>query len=362
MGMIPEEEILSAKILIVDDQEVSNRLLAEMLRKAGYNNITCVSDSRDAADTYDDLKPDVLILDLHMPYLDGFQVMTQLKGLSEGQDYLPVLVLTQLDNKDLRYLALESGAKDFLNKPYDRVEVLVRVRNIIEVHMLHHRVRDQNKVLEEKIRRRTKDSLDTQLEMAQRLARVSEYRDRETGMHIIRMSHYAAALATQVGFSKEEAGMVLIASSLHDIGKVAIPDSILLKPAKLTPEEWDVMKTHVDIGARLLSGSDSRIMKMASEIVLTHHERWDGLGYPKGLKGEEIPVVGRICGLCDSFDALTNVRPYKEAYPFDKGVQEIRQGSGTAFDPQLVECFTAILPEIGRIKEKYDRLSLEDVT
>lgn len=358
--MIPEEEILSAKILIVDDQEVSNRLLTEMLRKAGYHNITCVSDPREAADTYDDLKPDVLILDLHMPYLDGFQVMTQLKEL-EGQGYLPILVLTQLDNKDLRYLALESGAKDFLNKPYDRVEVLVRVRNIIEVHMLHHRVRDQNRVLEEKIRKRTKELLDTQLEMVQRLARVSEYRDRDTGMHIIRMSNYAAALSTQVGFNKEESEMVMIASSLHDIGKVAIPDSILLKPAKLSAEEWNVMKTHVDIGARLLAGSDSKIMKMAHEIVLTHHERWDGSGYPKGLKGEEIPVVGRICGLCDSFDALTNARPYKEAYPFDKGVQEIKEGSGIMFDPQLVEHFIAILPEIGQIKEKYDGLKLEDI-
>ena len=155
--------------------------------------------------------------------------------------------------------------------------------------------------------------------------------------------------------------MVMIASSLHDIGKVAIPDSILLKPAKLTVEEWNVMKTHVDIGARLLAGSDSKIMKMAHEIVLTHHERWDGSGYPKGLKGEEIPVVGRICGLCDSFDALTNARPYKEAYPFDKGVQEIKEGSGIMFDPQLVDHFIAILPEIGQIKEKYDGLKLEDI-
>lgn len=358
--MISDTEILDAKILIVDDQEISVRLLEEILRKAGYRNITSIHDSREAGETYRRINPDALVLDLHMPYLDGFQVMTQLKEM-EGDDYLPILVLTQLENKDLRYLALESGAKDFVNKPYDRVEVLVRIRNIIEVHMLHRKVRDQNRILEEKIQKRTKDLRDAQLEMGQRLARVAEYRDRATGMHIIRMSCYAQRLAAKLDFSKEECELILVASSLHDIGKVAIPDSILLKPQKLTNDEWKMMKTHPTIGSKLLAGSASKVMKMAQEIALTHHEKWDGSGYPQALKGEKIPLVGRICGLCDMFDALTNERPYKEAWPFPLAVEEIKKESGRSFDPSLVENFLEILPDIHQIQEKYNHMKLEDI-
>lgn len=358
--MISEEEILKAKVLIVDDQEISVRLLEEILRKAGYQNITCVCDSREAAETYRELKPDAFVLDLHMPYLDGFQVMTQLRE-TQGSDYLPILVLTQLENRDLRYLALESGAKDFLNKPYDRVEVLVRIRNIIEVHMLHRRLGDQKKTLEEDVRQRTRELRRVQLDMIQHLARVAEYRDKATGMHIIRMSHYSACLAAKVGFSKEECEMILVAIALHDIGKVAIPDSILLKPERLTPEEREVMRTHAAIGAELLSGSESKVMQMAKEIALTHHERWDGSGYPRSLKGGQIPLLGRICCLCDIFDALINERPYKKAMAFDKAVEEIRADNGKSFDPDLVKNFLEILPEIRQIVRKYENARFEDI-
>ena len=357
--MIFDEEILSAKVLIIDDQKVNARLLEEILRKSGYKNITCIYDARDAQTVYAALKPHAVVLDLNMPYLDGFQVITQLKEI-EGDDYLPVLMLTQTGDNDLRFLAMESGAKDYLNKPYDRVEVLLRLRNIIEVHLLHDRLRNQNKELEEKVRQRTQDLRDARLDMVHRLARVAEYRDKATGVHIVRMSYYSAALAEKIGFSKDDCELVLVASSLHDIGKVAIPDSILLKSEGLTDEEREVMKRHTAIGASILSGSNTKVMQMACEIALTHHEKWNGKGYPQGLKGEKIPVLGRICALCDVFDALISDRPYKKAWPLESAVEEIRKESGASFDPGLIDNFLAILPEIRQIKEKYDTLRSEN--
>ncbi len=358
--MISQEEILAAPILIIDDQEVSVRLLEEILRKAGYQNITSIYDSRHARETYARLSPRAVILDLHMPYLDGFQIMTQLRDI-ERDDYLPVLVLTQLENRDLRYLALESGAKDFLNKPYDRVEVLVRIRNIVEVHILHDRLKDQNRRLEEEIQKRTQELCETQLDMVQRLARVAEYRYKTTGIHIIRMSHYSAYLASRAGFKREECGMISVASALHDIGKIAIPDKILLKSKRLTKKEDDILRTHTLIGAKLLSGGNSGILKMAEEIAITHHERWDGSGYPKGLKEKQIPLLGRICCLCDMFDDLSTERPGKKAWPIDKAIEEIRRESGAALDPHLVKCFLEILPQIRDIKQRYDNVNLEEI-
>ena len=196
--------------------------------------------------------------------------------------------------------------------------------------------------------------------MVHRLARVAEYRDKATGVHIVRMSYYSAALAEKIGFSKDDCELVLVAGSLHDIGKVAIPDSILLKSEGLTDEEREVMKRHTAIGASILSGSNTKVMQMACEIALTHHEKWNGKGYPQGLKGEKIPVLGRICALCDVFDALISDRPYKKAWPLESAVEEIRKESGASFDPGLIDNFLAILPEIRQIKEKYDTLRSEN--
>jgi putative two-component system response regulator len=350
--MITDEQILNAKILIVDDQVLSVRLLMEIFRKAGYKNLAYTNDSRQASKLYREVRPDLMVLDLNMPHMDGFQVMAQLKEI-EGSSYLPVLVLSNEENQVVRLLALESGAKDFLNKPFDRIEVLIRIRNLIEVRMLHNETKDQNKILEEKVKGRTQELYDTQIDVIQRLGRAVEYRDSETGMHTLRMSHYAACLSAKAGLSTEKCELILIASPLHDIGKIGIPDSILQKPGKLTPEEWKIMQTHTTIGAELLSGSNSKFIRMAREIALNHHEKWDGSGYPNGLKGEDIPLVGRICCLCDVFDALTNKRPYKKAWSLEETLEEIKKGSGSHFDPNLVKCFFAILPQIKRIREKY---------
>jgi putative two-component system response regulator len=331
---------------------LNTRLLESIFSKSGYKNVTSTNDSRQAKDLYAQIKPDLLVLDLNMPNLDGFGVMEQLREL-DHDSYLPILVISHEEDQTVRFKALQSGAKDFLNKPYDRVEVILRIRNLIEVRMLHNEKVDQNKLLEDKVKERTQDLYNTQLDVIQRLARAVEYRDNETGMHTIRMSHYSACLAAEVGLSTEDCETLLMAAPLHDIGKIGIPDSILRKPGKLTPEEFAIMKTHATIGGQLLTGSTSKYLEMARVIALSHHEKWDGTGYPNGLAGDNIPLLGRICGLCDVFDALTTRRPYKDAWTTERTLEELRKGAGKHFDPHLVECFIKIIPQIEVIRARY---------
>lgn len=350
--MITEDKIKSAKILIVDDEETSIRLLEETLNKDGYKNIVITSDSKETSRLYRYYKPDLLILDLNMPELNGFDVMEDLRQ-QENNNYLPILIVSNEESREIRNKALEAGARDYLIKPFEPVEVLIRIRNLIEVRLLHNEVKNQNKMLEDSVKLRTQELYNTQLDVIQRLARAIEYRDSETGMHIVRMSHYSAALAAKAGLDMLECEMILTASPLHDIGKIGIPDSILSKPGKLNTEEWEIMKTHTRIGAELLSGSNSRFLRMASQIALTHHERWDGTGYPYGLKGEEIPLIGRICGVADVLDALLSQRPYKHAWVLEDAIAEIKRESGHHFDPHLVEHLLSIIPQIERVQGKY---------
>ncbi len=347
-----EAELLTAKILIVDDIQANVLLFEAMLKSEGYCNVYSTTDSRKAADLYRLYRPDLVLLDLDMPYLNGFDVMDQLKEI-ESESYLPVLVLTGLSDQSVRIRALEFGARDFLCKPFEHVEALTRIRNLVEVRLLHNAVREQNRILEEKVRERTRKLRETQLDIIRRLGRAAEYRDNETGFHVIRMSHFSACLARTVGFSDTDCEILLYASPMHDVGKIGIPDRILLKNAPLTSEEWTIMKTHTVIGSDLLAGHDSELMQMASELALCHHEKWDGSGYPRGLKGEEIPLIARIVALCDVFDALTSARPYKKAWSIEETMTYIEAERGKHFDPKLVELFQQVLPEILEIKARY---------
>jgi len=350
--MPKEEPFPDAKILIVDDEATSVRLLVKILTKAGYTNLTTTSNPDHAQRLYNEIQPDLMVLDLHMPHMEGFKIMERLKEAQEG-DYLPILVISQERNRIIQFSALEAGAKDFLVKPYDSIEVILRIRNFLEIRMLHKEIRNQNKMLEERVLERTEQLYQSQKDVIQRLSRAVEYRDSETGVHTVRMSKYVHCVASAVGFSPEECEVISTASALHDVGKIGIPDHILQKPGKLDPDEWEIMKTHTTIGVELLSGSSSKFIQMGEEIALTHHEKWDGTGYPRGLKGENIPMVGRICGLCDVFDALTSKRPYKEAWPIDEAVEEIKKGSGSHFDPHVTDCFLNVLPKICRIHKEH---------
>ncbi|MEJ1417825.1 MAG: response regulator [Candidatus Sedimenticola sp. (ex Thyasira tokunagai)] len=349
--MTPDLDIKSGRLLIVDDKQANVTLLERMLAADGYHSVISTTDSRDACDLFLGFEPDLMILDLRMPHLDGFEVMERLKKSHQG-DYLPVLVLTAQADKKTRLRALAAGAKDFIAKPLDRTEALVRIGNMLEVNLLHRRALDTNKILEQRVWERTRELRETQLEIIRRLGRAAEYKDKETGDHIIRMSRISQVLGRATGMSRDESELLLHASPMHDIGKIGIPDSILLKQGPLDDAEWELMKSHATIGYKMLDGHTSPIMESAKIIAYTHHEQWNGSGYPQGLKGDEIPLPGQICALADVFDALTSSRPYKPAWSINDAVATIEQQRGIHFSPELVDYFHANLSEIVEVIEE----------
>lgn len=352
--MALEKEIKNARLLVVDDQPANVKLLEKLLRKEGYANVTGVTDSRQVPDLYAENDYDLVLLDIRMPHLTGFDIIKLLQEKEQLRDQLAnILVLTAQTDQETRLKALELGARDFLTKPFDRLEVLSRIRNLLEAHLLHREVRNHNQLLAEKVLERTRELADSRLDFIRRLGRAAEYRDNETGLHILRMSHFSELLAKAAGLPPNICDLILQASPMHDIGKLGIPDSILLKPGRLTPEEFETMKTHVEIGADLLAGSDARLLEMAREIAMNHHERWNGKGYPRGRVGEEIPLSGRIVAICDVFDALTTVRPYKAAWSLEEALAEIRAQRGKQFDPELVDLFFGIMDEIQEVQERF---------
>lgn len=354
--MISEENILNAKILAIDDNILNLQILKKILTTAGFVHLTIETDSTKALSLYEEIQPDLLLLDINMPIMTGFDVMAQLTA-SHMDDYLPILILSAEDEITL-LRALGCGAKDFLHKPYKASEVILRSRSIIEVRLLYKQIKTHNLSLGSQIENRTKELKETRLDVIRRLANAAELRDTDTGEHIIRMSHYCEKLAITLGFTPAQADMVLNTSPLHDIGKIAIPDAVLLKPGKLDHAEFEIIKTHTTIGAKILSGSKSAFLKMAEIIALTHHERFDGKGYPRQLKGKDIPLVGQICSVADVFDALTSERPYKKAWTIEEAFTEIRNCSSKNFDPRVVEAFCDIQKEIYAIYTQYHPHSL----
>jgi putative two-component system response regulator len=346
------QQYKDAKILIVDDNPTNVKLLEMTLEVEGFTNALSTTDPREVLGLQQEHGFDLILLDIQMPHLDGFQVMEQLSGIIDG-GYMPVLVLTAQQDMETRLRALESGARDFVTKPFDRAEVVNRIYNMLEVRFLYNERGRQAEILEAKVKERTYQLQDSRLELIRRLGRAGEYRDNETGMHVIRMSKNCYCLALKAGLGEEIAEQIVQASPMHDVGKIGIPDNILLKPGKLEPEEWEIMKTHSEIGADIIGEHESGIMQMAHEIALTHHEKWDGTGYPQGLKAEKIPIAGRIASICDVFDALTSERPYKKSWSVEDAVQFINENAGSQFDPILVEHFNDSLEEILEIRKVY---------
>lgn len=349
--MLEEKTIKEAKILIVDDQPANVTLIEKMLDIDGYINVISTTDPTQVEAIYMEQNSDLVLLDLNMPVMDGYQVLAKIREVDP--DYPPIIVLTAQSDRESRIKALDLGARDFLAKPFDRVELMTRIRNMLEVRIMTKAMKNQNKILDGMVKERTQELNDTRLEVIRRLGRAAEYRDDMTGYHIIRMSRYSQLLALAAGMSEDEAETLLNASPMHDIGKIGIPDNVLLKPGKLDPEEWAIMQTHVDIGVEILSGSSSGLMDMAAEIAQHHHEKWDGSGYPRALVGEDIPLTGRIVAIADVFDALTTERPYKQAWPIEETVEFFKDQSGKHFEPRLVELFLEILPDILAIREQY---------
>ena len=360
-----------ARVLIVDDQAENIDLLTKMLNQSGYENVEGLTDPRRVLSVFLEHPPDIILLDLNMPELNGFQVMEQLeRWTGSDETYLPMLVLTSDTARSSRERSLSMGAKDFLTKPFDHIEVLQRLENLLETRYLHLQLRAQNNVLEEKVHLRTTElwemvgRLETahlkirasQEETVTRLSIAAEFRDAETARHILRMGHYCTLLSSSIGEDESRSELLGIASRLHDVGKIGTPDSILLKPGPLTTQERAVMQEHSEMGYRILARSDSELLQMAASIALTHHERLDGTGYPRNLCEEEIPMEGRIAAIADVFDALTTNRIYRKAMPIEMALEIMGQGSGSQFDPELLSVFFDVMLEVLALKDRLDDL------
>jgi len=334
------------RMLAIDDEQDNLLLLKRALRQLGYTQTETETDPRRGIERFQAEAFDLVLLDYNMPVMSGLEVLARI-SLKARQEMIPIVMVTAQTDRDTRLLTLNAGAKDFITKPIDLAELSVRVSNLLETRHLQLEQRDHNLRLEETVQERTRELNSTRLEIIRRLARAAEFRDNETGLHVQRMSLYAQAIGRQMGLSATTLDLLLNACPMHDVGKIGISDLILLKPGRLTTEEFDVMKRHTTIGADILYGHDSPLLQMAHEIALYHHEKWDGSGYPHGRCGEAIPLMARIAAVADVFDALTMARPYKKAWPVDTAHDEILDNAGRHFDPAVAtafhECFDEIL-------------------
>jgi putative two-component system response regulator len=336
-----EELFAAAGILIVDDHEPNVLLLESILKPAGYRNYRGITDPRQAVAAFVQFRPDLVLLDLVMPHLDGVSVMRELRSRIADEDYLPILVLTADITAEAKEQALSMGAADFLTKPFDVTEVLLRIRNLLQTRFVTLQLHHQKMILQEKVRERTRELEEAQSEILKRLALAAEYRDDETGRHTQRVGELSALLARAIGLPEDEVELIRQAAPLHDLGKIGVSDSILLKKGRLTDDERSHMETHIAIGGKILSGSRLPLLQLAMDVALYHHENWDGTGHT-GIKGEAIPIVGRIVAVADVFDALISERPYKKAWQSADALSEIERLSGSKFDPRLVDAFLRV--------------------
>ncbi len=345
-------------ILVVDDQPQNIELLEAYLVPQGYEIVKATS-GEEALGKLSGNQIDLILLDVMMPGMDGFEVTRRVRQDDKNR-LLPIILVTALRETEDRVKGIEAGCDDFLSKPVDKMELLARVRSLLKVKAYNDLMSNYRKELESEVTRRTEDLKHAferikaaSLETIYRLSMASEYKDEDTGAHIKRMSRYCAAVARRMGLGESTIETILYASPMHDLGKIGIPDLILLKPAKLDPVEWEIMKQHTVIGAKILEGSDAEFIRLGETIAQSHHEKWDGSGYPKSLKGREIPIAGRIVAIADVFDALTSKRPYKKPFSVEKSLAIIREGRGSHFDPDVVDAFLSIQNEILAIKKQY---------
>ena len=345
-----ESDFSNSKILIVDDVRSNIDVLAMALREDC--RVEKATGGQAALDSVDKSKPDLILLDIMMPEIDGYEVCSRLKA-DEATQSIPIIFITALNEIGDKAKAFELGAVDYITKPFHIAEVRARVRTHLTLKKAMQALSNQNRMLDALVRARTSAVKETQLEIIYRLSRAAEYRDNETGQHILRISHFCRSIAAEMDCDEETCELIFHASPMHDIGKIGIPDHILLKSGSLTQDEWTVMQNHTVMGAKILSGHKALLLQMGQLIALTHHEKWDGSGYPQGLAEYEIPFGGRIVAICDVFDALTSKRVYKKAWPLDDALRVIREGSGAAFDPIVVEAFFRSLPELLHIKESF---------
>ncbi len=335
---------MQATILVVDDTPSNITVLTEILR-GDYRLLAAINGEQALKIAGADPAPDLILLDVMMPGMSGHEVCERLKAASSTRK-IPVIFVTAMNQVEDETKGFALGAVDYITKPVSPPIVKARVKTHLALY-------DQERELERKVRERTAELNETRLEIIKRLGRAGEYRDNETGMHVIRVAHFCRLLGTAARMNEEDVELLFTAAPMHDIGKIGIRDNVLLKPGKLDDDEMKLMRQHVPFGGEILGKHPDPLLAMAQLIALTHHEKWDGSGYHRGLKGEEIPLVGRITSIADVFDALTSVRPYKKAWTIEDAVALIQREAGTSFDPELVKKFVSILPQIVAVREKY---------
>jgi putative nucleotidyltransferase with HDIG domain len=340
------------KVCIVDDTQINLTLMQALVAKIEGCQPICFIESLAGLQYCIDEEVDLVIVDYMMPSPDGLEFITQLRA-SANRAEVPILMVTADHEKEVRYRALEIGATDFLTKPVDRIEFLSRVRNMLAIRRSHVLLNDRAETLAAEVRKATAEIVAREKEVIYRLSKAAEYRDPETGAHIVRMTQYSALIARQLGWSEEAVDMILQAAPMHDIGKLGTPDHILLKPAHLTDAEFVIMKQHTTMGAAILRDSTSPMLQLAAQIALRHHEKFDGSGYPDGLAGEAIPEPARIVAVADVFDALTSSRPYKRAWEIDRALALLTDGRGKHFDPECVDAFLGKLDQALSIRDRF---------
>ena len=349
--LMSENALSNCKILICDDSITNVLILSKVLESEGYRNVQTTTDPRRVSPIVEESQGDIdlLILDIEMPYLNGLQVMEGLKTICRnGKPSFPILIISGVQDKAVRYQALRAGAIDFVSKPIDQEEVVIRVHNALLLHLASKAQSRLAEQLERDVRKRTKELDLANESLIEMLALAGEMRDNETGHHVERVGKYCGIIARAMGLPPDICFMIEKAAPLHDIGKIGVPDQILLKPAKLSSDEIEVIRTHAEKGLQILSSHshDSMLIQVAANIAYNHHERWDGKGYPRGMRGESIPMEGRIAAICDVFDALSSQRPYKTPWPIEDICAYLRAEAGKQFDPKVVDAFFERYDEI----------------
>jgi len=365
-----DETIKSGKIMIVDDEPINIKVVQKYLRNVGYDRFVSTTDSTEALAKIIFEQPDVVVLDVMMPHVNGMEILEAMRA-DPSVKHVPVLILTASADADTKLQALELGATDFLGKPVDKSELVVRIRNMLTVKAHRDHLASYSHRLEQEVRMRTTELEDSRQEIIHVLACAAEYRDKETGNHVIRVGRFAGIIADELELGQQNVELIEQAAVLHDVGKIGISDTILLKPGKLDPKEIELIKEHCEFGMNILRGVpcngnkieyagtmrghtiQSPVLSVAATIAISHHEKWDGSGYPLGLSGQLIPIEGRITAVADVFDALSSARPYKKAMPLEQCIQILEDGRGKHFDPMVLDAFFRRQDEILEVQRKY---------
>lgn len=375
-SFVPDQESLrSCKIMIIDDEPLVIRVVRRFLAADGFNNFVTIEDSRTAIERIRNETPDVVLLDIMMPHLTGLDLLRE-RQKDQSMMLIPFIILSANSENQIKREALSYGATDFLSKPVDASDLTVRVQNLLTVKRQHDRIANYAIELEEQVRQRTEQIERSREQIIHCLAKAGEYRDNETGEHVTRVGKYCAVIANELGFDADYCHQIELAAQLHDVGKIGIPDSVLLNPGKLNHAEFEVMKRHCNlgcdimeplaesekerinqhgaVGSSIMEGVNSPMLELAAVIARTHHEKWDGTGYPNGVVGDQIPIEGRICCCADVFDALSSDRPYKSKFPLQKCLEIMISERGTRFDPVVLDAFLKRLGDIEQIRNKYN--------